>query len=114
VPSEIEVGKSILFKARVDAGPLSPEDLRVELYAGRLNADGEIVEPVINEMKPVSREQDGYIYETTAIPCCGSGRHGYTVRVLPQHPDLRHRLVSGMIAWGTPIQVPQPSEVAGA
>ncbi|MBP1625001.1 MAG: alpha-glucan phosphorylase, partial [Acidobacteria bacterium] len=112
VPSEIEVGESVRFRARVETGQLSPEDIKVELYTGRLNADGEIMEPVINEMKPVSHEQDGYIYETTTIPCCGSGRHGYTVRVLPQHPDLRNRFVPGMIAWGTPIQLRQPSGMA--
>ena len=102
LPAEIKMGESIRFRARVDSGPLAPEDLRVELYAGLLNADEEIMDPLVGEMKPIARDQNAYIYETTAISCCGSGRHGYTVRVLPQHPDLRNRFVPGMITWGSP------------
>jgi len=99
LPAEIRMGESIRFKALVRPGPLTPEDLRVELYSGPLNADGEIVEPVITEMKPGAREKEGYLYEVEAIPCCGSGRHGYTARVLPRHPNLRHPFVPGLITW---------------
>jgi glycogen phosphorylase len=107
LPAEIQMGESILFRARVHAGNLAYEDLRVELYAGRLNADGEIVEPVIVEMKPATQEKDGRLYETEAIPCCGSGRHGYTVRVLPHHLDLTVKFVPGLIAWSTEAQISQ-------
>jgi starch phosphorylase len=101
LPAEIQVGENIHFQARVQTGPLSPEDLRVELYSGRLNADGEIIEPVVIEMKPSDSNKDGYLYETTAIPCCGSGRHGYTVRVLPYHPDLKNKFAPRLIRWVT-------------
>ena len=97
--SEIHVGENISFRALVHTGPLSPEDLRVELYAGRLNADGDIEEPQIFEMKPGNRSEDGYVYETNAIPCCGSGRHGYTARVLPHHPDLKNSYSPRLITW---------------
>jgi glycogen phosphorylase len=99
LPAEIPVGESVRFQARVQIGPLTPEDLRVELFAGRLNADGEIMGPVIVEMKSSRQEKAAYIYETTAIPCCGSGRHGYTARVLPHHPDLKNKFVPGLITW---------------
>jgi glycogen phosphorylase len=110
LPSEIPVGESVHFHARVHIGPLAHEDLKVELYAGRLNADGEIVEPRIVEMTPTQREDDGWLYETTAIPCCGSGRHGYTARVLPNHPDLRSKFLPGLIIWADGLQSSQPSE----
>ncbi len=112
LPVEMLVGESVIFKARVHAGPLSPEDLRVELYAGRLNADGDIVEPVVVEMKFTSQDRNGYLYETTTIPCCGSGRHGYTARVLPQHQDLRKKFVPGLITWANPYQSYQLSTLA--
>jgi glycogen phosphorylase len=106
LPAEIQVGVSLNFRARVQTGALSHEDLKVELYSGRLNADGEIVEPIIVEMKPAGQDKDGYIYETAAVPCCGSGQHGYTVRIQPNHPDLRNRFVPGLIAWADRLQVP--------
>jgi glycogen phosphorylase len=105
--SEVQVGESVLFRAQVHAGDLSYDDLRVELYTGRLNADGEIIEPVIVEMTPAKKEmdqKDGRIYEAAALPCRGSGRHGYTVRVLPYHPDLAIKFVPGLIAWSKGVK----------
>jgi len=99
IPAEVPVGEGVRFQASVQAGPLTPEDLRVELYAGRLNADGEIVGPVIVEMKPNRQENSAYLYDAIAIPCCGSGRHGYTARVLPHHPDLKSKFAPGLITW---------------
>lgn len=101
LPAEIKGGETVRFLARVYMGPLTPEDIRVELYAGRLNADGDIVDPIITVMKPIKQEEKGYLYETIAIPCCGSGRHGYSARILPQHPDLRNPYVPGFITWAT-------------
>jgi glycogen phosphorylase len=97
--AEIQMGESLYFQARVQMGPLAPEDLRVELYVGRLNADGEIVEPLIAEMKPGIREKDGYTYAVTATPCCNSGQYGYSARILPSHADLKERFVPGLIVW---------------
>jgi starch phosphorylase len=99
LPSEIQAGEQLHFRARIQTGTLTPEDLKVELYAGRLNADGDIIKPVIIEMKLIQQEKNGSIYETKAIPSCGSGRHGHTVRVLPYHPDLNGRLIPGLITW---------------
>ncbi len=94
------------FQVRVQAGPLTSDDIKVELYAGRLNADGEIVEPVITEMLPVNRDKDGIVYEAKVIPCCASGQFGSTVRILPRHPDLK-KFVPGLILWANQFQTAQ-------
>jgi starch phosphorylase len=98
--AEIRVGESIQVKVRIRTGSLSPEDLKVELYLGRLDADGQFLNAVPAAMKPVQKEDvSSYIYEAAAAPCCKSGLHGYTVRVLPNHPDLRAPFVPGLITW---------------
>jgi glycogen phosphorylase len=97
--AEILSGESIRFQVRIQIGPLAPEDIKVELYAGRLNADGEIIEPVIAEMKSVRCEKNECLFEVASVPCCGSGHYGYTVRVLPQHPDLKDPFATGLITW---------------
>lgn len=103
--AEIPVGQSVGFQVRVQTGTLTKDDLNVELYAGHLNADGEIENPVITAMTPTSAGEDGsLLYETNAIPCCGSGRHGYTARVLPQHPDLNNKFAPGLILWANRFQ----------
>jgi len=101
IPLEIHAEETVHFSARVFMGALTPEDLRVELYAGPLNADGHIVKPVITEMRPVKKEKEFCIYEIQAVPCCGSGHHGYTARVLPRHPDMKHPFALGLITWAS-------------
>jgi starch phosphorylase len=50
-------------------------------------------------MEVTTRSADGsYIFETAATPQ-KSGRHGYTVRILPHHPDLAGQLIPGLIVW---------------
>ncbi len=99
LPPAISVGDLITYRARVSPGTLQPEDLTVELCLGKVNASDEIVEPVSMTMRPVRKEGDGYLYEATAVPCPGSGLNGCTARVLPHHPDLHGRLMSGLIRW---------------
>jgi starch phosphorylase len=99
LPPEIHAEESVRFSARVQTGDLTPEDLLVELYSGPLNASGEITNPIVTEMKPAKQEKDYYLYEVTTVPCCGSGHHGYTARVMPQHPDPRHPFATALITW---------------
>ena len=99
LPTEIRSGDAVRFQALIRPGALSRDDLRVELYSGRLNADGEIEDPAIVPMAPVSEKDGGYVCETIATPSYGSGRHGCTVRVLPQHPDLADKFAPQLIRW---------------
>jgi starch phosphorylase len=105
LPDEIPVGQSVRFQARVQTGTLTKDDLSVELYAGHLNADGEIENPVITPMTPVATgDGELLLYEINAIPCCGSGRHGYTARILPRHPDLNNKFAPELILWANRFQ----------
>jgi starch phosphorylase len=50
-------------------------------------------------MHPISRESDGvYLYEGSITPV-QSGFHGFSVRVLPNHPDLITPFLPGLVAW---------------
>jgi hypothetical protein len=50
-------------------------------------------------MHSVRKEEDWQLYEVRMVPCCGSGRHGYTARVMPRHPDPKHPFAMGLITW---------------
>lgn len=39
------------------------------------------------------------ICEASVAPCQGSGLHGYTLRVLPNHPALTTSFQHGLITW---------------
>jgi starch phosphorylase len=98
--SGLPVGAKTRIGARLNLGALKPEDVAVELYLGRMDPNGEIVEAQPASMQPVRQvDQSRYLFEATAVPCSKSGLHGYTVRVLPHHPDLPTRFLPGLIAW---------------
>jgi starch phosphorylase len=101
--AEIKVGAQLRTRVWVHLGGLAPDEVNVELCVGRLNADGEITAMVAVPMQAVSTGENGsYLFEATTVPCCRSGLHGYTARVLPFHPDLKRSFVPGLIVWADP------------
>jgi starch phosphorylase len=96
---EISVGGEVRSRAKVCLGSLSPEDVAVELYAGKLDTDENITGGIVRLMQAIAREGDVHIFETSFGPCAESGRHGYTVRVKPSHPDSNTEAVPGCLTW---------------
>lgn len=99
-PNTLHVGEEIQTHARVSLGSLTVDDVAVELFLGRVNASGILVDASTTPMLPVKSNGNGvFLFEVTAVPCRLSGRHGYTVRVLPHHTDLKTPFLPGLVAW---------------
>jgi starch phosphorylase len=99
-PVTLPVGQPIHARVRVHLGALTPADVSIELYHGRLNSDGEIVNAVATAMNATGEGQGGsYSFEAHPVSCADSGQHGFTVRVLPHNPDLASALIPGLISW---------------
>ncbi len=97
----VPVGTLLNIRAHVRLGDLTPDDVCVQLYMGRLNAGGEISGAEKIAMQPGSRDGQGFwVFEAAGLSCSDSGMHGYTVRVLPHHPDLiEPAFLPGLITW---------------
>ena len=95
----MKVGESLDVHASIDLGALTPDDVRVELYHGMLNLAGEIANPTVLPMvasgKPKGRVFDFF----STIKSESSGRQGYTVRILPHHPDIDNPFKQGWVLW---------------
>jgi len=102
LPDRFEVGDRLRVRARIFLGSLAPEEVVVELYCGRVDAEGRFIEPVSMPMQPAGREDDCWQYEGRFGPCGTSGLLGYTVRVLPSHPDLTTPFLPGYVSWAAP------------
>lgn len=97
---ELRVGDRLSARTRVFLGDLTPDDVRVELYLGRVNAASEFIEAEAMPMLLVGQDQAGsYTFEASQVACFTSGRHGYTVRVVPYHPDMAKEFLPGLIVW---------------
>jgi starch phosphorylase len=103
-PTEnLHVGDEISARTWIRLPGLSPQDVSVEFCFGPLDIDGQIVEAEAVAMHPVGTDgEKGHRFEVHNVPGRRSGRHGYTIRVLPAHPDLVSPFLPGLITWADP------------
>jgi starch phosphorylase len=97
---DIQVGGEFEVKVGIQLGGLRPEDITAELYMGSVNSHGDIVNPETIPLNLIDESVDGeYHYYARAATCECSGLFGYTVRILPRHPDLVTPFMPGIITW---------------
>ncbi|MFA7565493.1 MAG: alpha-glucan family phosphorylase [Alkalispirochaeta sp.] len=94
----LKVGESFSVECRVSLGEIDPADVSVQLYTGQINAEGELYEPRIVDMKTESSDERGVIYRGK-VRCENAGRQGYAIRVVPNHRELVHRYIPGLLRW---------------
>ncbi len=101
----VDLGGSREVTVSVELGTLAPEDVAVELLHGPVVGGDELTDPTVVRLeldkRPGTAAGDGghsFRY-SGRFTCDRSGRHGYTVRLVPAHPDLGEPLELGCIAW---------------
>jgi starch phosphorylase len=97
---ELKVGDQLQVKAQIYLGSLKPTDVTVELYYGKLNAEGLIVKGRSIPMLIAQSKGKGKYVFAGAIACATSGRQGYALRIVPCHQDLGNPFEMGLVLWG--------------
>jgi len=95
---EALVGCRLQVTARVHLGTLSPGDVRVQLYWGPVNPEGQIVQGHASDMTLRGDAGAEKIY-AGEIECLESGTCGFAVRVVPFHPDAMVPYELPWIVW---------------
>jgi len=95
---ERPVGDRVEVAARVRLGSLSPEDVTVEAYYGRMDPNGDFAERDTVPLEAVESADGRYLYRGY-VPCRKTGRFGSTVRVMPSQHRLENRFVMGLVTW---------------
>lgn len=96
---EIEVDTQMPITADIQLGACSPDDITVQIYHGPLNPQKEITNPNTTPMQCAEQIDDATYRFEGVITSSHTGLHGYTVRILPQHPDLFHPYEPDLIIW---------------
>jgi starch phosphorylase len=103
---QLEVGAKLRVSALVRLGELTPNDIEVQLVTGRLDSDDRLREPRVNpfptgvDVGSGLRRYEGWVEAKRA------GAIGYTVRVVPHHPQLASSAEMGLAAL--PPDLPTP------
>ncbi len=93
------VGDSMQIEALIDLPQIDPKDINVQLYAGTINATGEIENPHIVGLDYSKQMGPGRHLFTGRLTCQTSGRQGFALRVLPGNGDLVTPFEPGLITW---------------
>src|ERR1017187_3715732 len=98
--SEICLGEQILVAARVALNDLTAEEVAVRVVSGSIDASGEITNPGTIAMRHAGKDgSGGDLFQAVLKPSTKTGLHGYSIRVIPRHPDLISPFVPGLITW---------------
>ncbi len=97
--TDIEVNQTVAVKAKVDLATLTNDDVRVELYQGTIDANGDIANAVPVVMDYQGQDAQNLSVYTSNITYTNSGLQGLSLRVLPHHPHLSSPYEPRLIAW---------------
>jgi glycogen phosphorylase len=83
----------------VALGTLSADDVDVQLIHGPVGQADELTERTIVSMTPDGAADDHHARYTGSLQTERAGRYGFTVRIVPRHPDLVSPAELGLAAW---------------
>ena len=107
----VPVASSMHVRAQVHLGRLTPRDVLVELYVGKVDMNGDLIEGASITMQPEGQQHDGTYDYALETAISRSGLHGFTVRVRPSHPDMTAQFIPGLICWADESRVATPVAV---
>ena len=96
---EVKVSEALNVRAWVNLGSLTPEEIKVQLYFGRLNTQGFIEDGQAVDMEVSNHWEDGTYEYAVSTSYLESGERGISVRILPHHENLDGDLQTGMVQW---------------
>jgi len=96
---DLVVNETVDVKAVLDLAGLNPGDISVELYYGKMNSNGDIINGTAVAMEPTGEQSEkGTIYKGS-LTYHTSGLQGLSLRVLPKNEYMAHPHEMGLILW---------------
>ncbi len=108
----LNVRQPLAVSAVISLDGLAPQDVRVQVYSGRLDNDGRLVDCSANDLNHAEDLGNGrHRYSGQVLPTT-SGRHGFAVRIVPGGELFDGMPEPGMILWegaAPPVKKPRQS-----
>ncbi|PKN01194.1 MAG: alpha-glucan phosphorylase [Elusimicrobia bacterium HGW-Elusimicrobia-1] len=98
INGELKIGDEFEITARVRAGSLKPEDLRVEALWGYVDSRGGFDAPRVNVMTAEGKSGDQIVYKIK-VRADRIGHCGYALRIMPNSDRPHIRYAPGLIIW---------------
>jgi len=88
VTDTAEIGGQVEVRAFVALGPLTPDDVDVQVVAGTPDGNDVLTDTALTSMSATETYDDGRARYDAVVPLDHSGPFGYTVRVVPRNANL--------------------------
>ncbi|MFN9149796.1 MAG: hypothetical protein ACK6C4_00305, partial [Bacteroidota bacterium] len=98
---QAHIGERLIATARVHIGNIRPEDVRIELIHGPIDARNEIRPQSSQIMHMIGMEDGDPVFEGSSM-CTTSGYQGCTVRIMPSHPAYMSSADAGRATYAHP------------
>ncbi len=99
----VRVGDALPVTATMSIGSLSPDEVQVEAYYGRIDADGLIGDGDAFPLQHVEAG-NGVVRFAGNVPLNSVGHAGMTLRAMPSHPELGDKFAMNIVTWA-PMEV---------
>ncbi|MCX4674159.1 alpha-glucan family phosphorylase [Streptomyces sp. NBC_01433] len=97
-----ELGSTLALRVRIALGGLDPDDVEVQVVAGRVDSGDAIADAQVFPLKPAGgHDLEGRWPYEGPLALDRTGPYGYTVRVLPAHALLASGAELGLVALPT-------------
>ncbi|HUY57377.1 MAG TPA: alpha-glucan family phosphorylase [Candidatus Micrarchaeaceae archaeon] len=100
-------GEEKVVEALVELGPLSSQDIQVELLHGPIGADGRLVLPSVAPMVEDQPHSNGSHRYLGTLVLGTPGEYGFTVRLLPNPPSRDPLPAETPVSWAEPARRPR-------
>jgi glycogen phosphorylase len=98
-PAEVLAGRALTVRAEVALGALSPSDVAVDVYYGKLRGAQALEDGAALPMRCAGEVAAGRFRFEATLPTRETGEHAFAVRVLPMHEALPDRFAARRVAW---------------
>ncbi len=96
---DLKFGFKYPILAEVELGELTPDDVEVQIYYGKVD-EGVNGSKFSITMAHVGKKTKSAKYAYRGqIECNDTGQFGFTLRILPKHPQLINPFELGLIRW---------------
>jgi len=86
--------------AQVKLGSIQPDEVRVDVYSGQLQADGMVRNSSIEPLTEVEALPGGTYRFSGILPLEGTGQYGFRIRITPAHPLINDPYELNLVLWG--------------
>ncbi len=96
---ELSVKSGLEITTVIFLDGISPHDVELQIYCGKVDSDGKIVDGKLVSMKLETEMGSNKFKYKGSINNWNSGLNGYTIRIIPKHEALINPFEDGLIHW---------------